>query len=463
MGKLKLNLAACCGFFFVLHAFGQVDNQPPYSYFGVGNWYQPAVQGGFAMGGVSAAINDSTMLNLLNPASYGSLDITQFQAGVEMNLGSRVPANQSAIREWNMFLNHIQLGFPILNKKKFAWGMAAGFRPLTFMGYDFRDTTQAIFGTDTLLQARRFNGEGGWNRVSLGSGFRIFKGFFVGANSHFNFGSVSRLRSMRFDDENMMSTRIRESNRTESFSWDIGAQYRWRLRYNEYLARPDGENDTVKRSMQVVAGISFSPASEFSVFRDETGIQFYQNNNGEFGYDTLVLSGTKGKVTTPSRIAFGLAVGNPDQFTVAVDLSRTDYGAFKYFGSTPDIYGEEWAFAIGGQIRPWNFKQKFANGLNFRQNLIFRTGFRYISRGVRPDKLPVNEYGITFGVGIPVKHRYVYNINLTKARRTGSFVNIGVDLFTGQPAGNLGTSDYFIRLNLGFTIREWWFDRPMYN
>jgi hypothetical protein len=442
---------------------GQIDNQPPYSYFGIGKWHEPSVQSGFGMGGVSAAILDSSMLNVLNPASYAALDITQFQVGGELNIGQRTLSNNSSVREWNLHLNQIQLGLPLMQRKKFGWGMSAGFRPLSFMGYDFRDTVLQTLGNDTLLQARRFNGEGGWNRVTAGTGFRLWKGIFIGINGHFNFGSVSRIRSLRFDDPDLLATRLKETVRTSSFSYDVGVQYRWRFKYHELLPRPDGKKDTLKRSMQVVAGLSYTPQLDYAVERNETGIQYFPGANGEFGYDTLTLSGTLGTVTMPSKWSAGVAIGNPDQFTIAMDVSHIAYQDFRYFGDAIPVYASHWVFALGGQFRPFNLRQKFANGLGFKQNLVVRAGFRYANRGIRPDQVPIDEFGMSFGLGIPVKHRYVYNINLTKARRTGSFINIGADFFTGQPRATNAGSDFFFRLNLGFTLREWWFDRPLYN
>jgi hypothetical protein len=441
---------------------GQIDNHGPFSFYGIGRLQPVMLQGGDAMGGTYAGINDSSMLNILQPASLASLDLTQFQAGMEVQIGNREYGNR-VYSESGVNLNHIFMGFPLVRKKKFAWGIGGGFQPFSYMGYDFRDTVPLVLETDTLQTLRRFNGEGGWNRVSISNGIRIGKSFFLGGGVHFNFGTVTRIRNLQFPSgSQILSSRVKQTLTTESFSADVAAQYKTRIPYNRYVARPDGKSDTLKRALTFTAGVVYSPGTDWKTESTETGILF-STGSIELGVDTFLLNpATMGNVHIPQKIAAGISIANPDFFTLSADVQYSQWSAFRYLGDAIPIFFDEIRVGTGVQVRPWNLKNR-VNGLRFSENIILRTGLRYVSRSLRPNLQPIDEFGITFGFGLPVTHRYVRNINNTQIRRTGSFVNFGADISTGMPRAGTSGTDLFFRFVLGISVREWWFDRPLFN
>src|SRR5687768_947121 len=100
------------------------QNNSPYSRFAIGDIQHTGFAQSSAMGGTGFAGTSPFNINIQNPASYASLLMTCFEAGV-YSQGMISESGDISQKTNNTSLSYIALGFPV-NK---WWGMSFGILP----------------------------------------------------------------------------------------------------------------------------------------------------------------------------------------------------------------------------------------------------------------------------------------------------------------------------------------------
>lgn len=445
----------------LLHA--QTDDFSPYSIYGPGEIQGFTAPNAIGMGGVGVGLRDSMSINLTNPASVSSIELATFQIGAEMNLGRRT-INGQEFRAGNLYPNEFALALPILRKNpRFQWTSAVAFRPFSQAGYDFNDSLPQVFGEDTLGIERSFIGSGGWNRLTLSNGFTLFGHLAVGVNLHYNFGSLSRNRSLLFPaNSGFLSTRVTELVTAGNFDADFGVQYTGRLPYQRLVINAEGKTDTIRSKMEWTAGLTFRPAMDWTVNRSNIAYQFLNQVPGPT-VDTLEQSPlSSGTVGMPMSLGAGFQLRKPAQYSINVDAQYTAWSDFRYFNENLPFYSNSYQVALGTQIHPGNLGLKQGRKL-FSRMLVVRAGLRYLSRKFQPEFLPVDEFGMAFGLGLPFNHGIKSGRNMGTSKYVGSYFNLGFDVSWGNSRAPGTYSDMFFRITLGLSLRDWWFDKPRIN
>lgn len=461
-------------FLLIHHAFisvyAQSDSQSPYSFYGIGMPQRNALQNGFAMGGIYAGLRDSNTINFLNPAAYTALDVTQFVFGVENNVYNRT-INNLNILDYNVYINQVGLGVPILRKKWFGWGLYLGYSPTSQVGYNFADSITQYFGNDTVLVKRRYDGTGGINQVTVGNGFRIYKYISVGLNVHYLFGSIDRNRSLLMPlDKGYLSSRVQEKTRVQEVGFDLGLQSHFSFK-TKHRIRPEAmrKDSLIPRShwryktsrLYVNIGVHYTLGRSIPATLDKYGIQFLYGNT-EYGVDTFDLSpGIKGTITLPHAVTAGFHLTNAKWWSAALDVNWGNWSSFAYFDQPNVVYNDTWGLSAGAEIDP-PYRNKNLGKNQFLKNMLFRFGVRYQDRFFRPDANPVDEVGISFGLGLPLAFGNKY-FSETESRRILSYINLGVEGGWAGSRNNGIINESFFRLNIGVTIRDKWFIKRRFN
>ena len=454
---------------FVINSHAQQDAQSPYSFYGIGSPQKNSLQNGFAMGSVFSALRDSNTINFLNPAAYTAIDVTQFIFGVENNIVTRNYSNTSQ-QDFNVYINQLGLGIPAVKKKMFGWGVYLGFSPYSQVGYSFKDSTRQYFGNDTVMVNELYNGNGGINQVTLGNGFRISKFVSIGINTHFIFGTINRNRSLIMPiSQDYLSSRVQKKTKLEEFAMDAGIQFHHFFKVKTKV-RPASTSDSIisrKNWETKISKIYFNIGATYTLGRkmnvafDQLGIQ-YISGNTELGVDTFELvPPTIGSITLPHGFSGGLQFTNAKSWSVVADFNYSMWSGFSYFDQPSTQYFDTWGIGVGAEIDP-AYKNKNLGKNQFFKNILYRLGSRYQNRYFRPDLQPIDEVGISFGLGLPVAFgNKIYNENET--RIILSYINIGIEGGFANSRNNGIVNESFFRLNVGVTIRDKWFIKRRFN
>jgi hypothetical protein len=417
------------GFFALLlilsvNTFGQATYNSPYSRFGVGDLSgnnNPVISG---MGGITAAFRDIAIVNHQNPASYTAFDTLSFvvNGGVSQRLSTWKSQTLSAQTEHSS-LGYIRLGFPVTSRLK----VSIGLNPYSNIGFN-------ITSPQSLPDIGNFeyiyDGTGGLNSFYGGIGFKPAKGLSVGLNLSYMWGNLEYNNYSTFPDSAYYwSTKESEYTHVSDVRLNYGLQYESQLSEN----------------WSSVIGATFSNQTSLSSWKTTTTTMLLRSSDGiEYVGDTIRnASKSDGAITLPMNAALGLMFVNKNFFKFGIEYRMEQWSNYNYFG-VADTLQDASRFAIGGEISPQH------NVLSpYWKKMNYRFGFHYDAGILKINDTRINEYGMSFGIGLPVSQSY-------------SSVNLGIEIGKRGTTNNNLISENYFKFTLGISLFERWFIQRKY-
>jgi hypothetical protein len=403
----------------------QIAINSPYTRYGLGliveQGLNPRTSG---MGGLHFGLQKPDLINPANSASYVAFDTATFlfDAGV---FGQTVTLRTNTLTSHGNFitLSHLLFGFPVTG----WWKTSLGVLPFSWVGYSiYNEEEVEEIGTVRNV----YRGSGGLNQLYWGNAFRIGKKFSVGFNLKYLFGTIDRFRGLSFPDSAEMKTSLITASLTPSDLYgDIGIQYKTKLPKDLYL----------------VAGASFGPQIDINAKVDFLSTTFFGDiTSTGFSMDTIgYLSGEKTTFTMPIRLGSGFTLGKENQWMAGADFSWQNWKAFE-IGNLSDSLYNMWNIAVGGEYSP-----NYRSITSYFQRMTYRMGAHYGKMPVYLKGKHIDEFGISFGLTLPIaKSRSTVNLSAEFGRR-------------GTTVNNLIQENYF-RFTLGVNILERWFVKSKY-
>ncbi len=409
-----------------LNISAQTGINSPYSRYGLGqlngeNLNTPAM----SMGGLSIAVHDPTAINPANPASYGSLDSSAFlfEMGVTGNI-TNLKTTQLSESGYDATLSYIFIGFPITQ----WWRTGIGIMPYSKIGYNIEATIEVENFSDVV---HSFTGDGGLNQIFFGNGFNVSKNFRAGIDITYLFGQSSRTSMIYYPDSVFIfGTKVQSDVRGGGFILDYGLQY----------------DIDINSTTQATIGLTYANKFDLNAKRSYLSTTITGGYNGEVENvkDTIeYISDEKGSVVVPQRFGLGFAVRKEGRWLVGADFEWQNWKEFGSFG-VADTLSNSWHVTLGGEFIP-----DHTNISSLFKRMTYRAGLRYNQSYLNFSGTNINEFGISFGVGFPMKKS-----------------KTGIDL--GFEIGRRGTTDNnliqenFANILLGISIQENWFHKRKY-
>jgi len=414
-------------------AFAQSTTNSPYSRYGIGVIRPQSFSQNFGMGGVGIGLRSNRNINLLNPASYSSIGVTTFDLGFTNNSLWLEDGAESQYQS-NPYIDHIAFAFPMI---KNVWGMSFGFLPYSNIGYDYDEViNDSIAGNISFYS----EGEGAINKAYFGNGFSInidstsFIAF--GANANFLFGSLKHDQKIIYGDiPGAFNVWKVKELAVADFGFDFG------LQYQKKFTNAKGEKH------KLTIGATYNLASNLNATRTDITRSF----TGSVDFGTIkdtseFIDGVDDVVQLPSELGFGISLEKDNKWLLGVDYKMANWGSI-VSNDALYSYKSNYSIAAGIQVIP-----KY-DGHNYIQRMAYRIGTRFSNSYIAVNGVDWSEYGITFGIGMPV-------------RKSGSNyprLNLGFEY------GNRGTTDSglikerFFNFNIGVTINAVWFGKRKYN
>ncbi len=170
-------------FFGVSALWAQNGTMTPYSRYGYGILNDNATASQRNMGGVGYAMNSGRQINVMNPASYAVVDSLTFLFDMGIDITTMwqsevVDGSKLSDKKAGGCLDYITMEFPI---GKYM-GASVGILPYSSVGY--------AFGSEIEHGAASRQGSGSINQFYVGVAGKIFKGFSLGVNVAYMFGTT---------------------------------------------------------------------------------------------------------------------------------------------------------------------------------------------------------------------------------------------------------------------------------
>lgn len=389
----------------------------PYSFYGIGTQQFKGTVENRSMAGLSM-YGDSLHLNITNPAALGNLRFVAFTVGgshSERTIEDSNNQNETSVTTFD----YLALGFPISRKL----GVSFGLLPYTSVGYRIDNGTNFSFN--------RFSGRGGINRVFVGAGYNIIKGLNIGVNVNYNFGNIQN-ESLRTQEDVELGTQEKNRSDLSGLTFDIAAQYQAKL--NE--------------QMTLYSSVVYVPASDISSENTRSVSSVLFNNLGLIQpLDTRDINVPDTDFEYPSSLTLGLGIGTRNKWFVGGEVTQQKSSNFTNRTFTLDnvVFEDATQIRVGGFYVP-----KYNSVTSYWQRVNYRAGFRYEESGIVIEDEAINEFGISFGLGLPAG-RYLSNANL------------------GFEFGQRGTTnanlveETFFNVYVSFSLNDIWFQKTKFN
>ncbi|MBL4887674.1 MAG: hypothetical protein JKZ03_04330 [Flavobacteriaceae bacterium] len=378
----------------------QNGDASPYSFFGIGTLNFRGTAENRTMGGLSI-LSDSIHTNLSNPAAYADLKLVNYTIGFnhkELSLKTKSQSESTSVTG----LNYLAISIPM---GKFGAGF--GLLPVTSVGYALESKADEV--------TRRNTGEGGLNKVFLALGYNLFKGFNIGIDASYNFGKITN-RALRIDEGVQFDTQELNESDLVGFSFNFGAMYK----------------TMISSQLQFSSAISYSPSTDLSS-KNTRALQTVDFVN--FGSirvtNSIDVDVPDTDITFPSQLSVGFGIGKPRNWFVGAEfvnkqISGNNRSLDLFNLSENVVFDDITMYKLGGYYIP-----KYDSFSNYWSRVTYRAGIRFENLGMTINNEEINEFGISFGVGLPVRNFSNVNIGFEIGRRGTKNAGLVEETFFG--------------------------------
>lgn len=394
-------------------AIASAQTNSPYSKFGYGLLNDNATAAQRQMGGIGYGMNSGRQINVMNPASYAAADSLTFlfDIGVDFSIIKMsegavgdTPAAKSS--QYGGGLDYITMQVPIGKRM----GASLGIVPYSSVGYSFGSEI------DNGVNARE--GSGGINQLYLGYAGRLFKGFSVGANISYLFGTT--VNDVYVYPSNGSTSLFEQVMQVRDWHVQFGAQY----------------NFDINADNRLTAGLVYTPGK---TLLGKAWVTKYDVNS-DTEPDTIQTSSLKGRASLPDTWGVGINYRWQKRLSVEAAFTYQPWSNVKtldleHFESTR--FADRWQVSVGGEFTP-------ALRGNYLARTTYRLGGFYNRDYIMVGDNNVREYGISFGFGLP-------------ALASKTIINLGFEYRHRQAHPNPLLKENYFNIRLGINFNELWF------
>jgi len=411
--------------------YSQFNTYSPYTRFGLGDLARSGFGQNLAMGGTGVAIHNNNRINYLNPASFSALDSTS----VYFDFGANTFHNEYKTENftntwWNMNLHHVAFASSM---GKFL-GFSAGIVPYSSIGYNIKQEYDDLALGEAM--DTYFKGDGGIMNFYVGASAKVLDKISVGVTMNYLMGRLTRERRVEFpanSDYSSLSSKENFDLRHPMFSF--GLQYK-EVIGDKFFFTLGGIYD-----IKTNAGADLKYKVVNDIYSNDP---FYTLDSVRIDPQFIIDQDTTIRnFNIPQKIGVGIALGIPDKLTV-----------------TGDYYIQDWTGSLSGE----NFATTSASSFHFGAEYIpdaealrgyhkfiaYRVGGYFSNYYLQVNGHQLEDYGMTFGVGLPV-------------RSLKSSINVAFTLGTrGTTEYNLVKENYGI-ITFNVTLHDLWFRKRRFD
>lgn len=423
-----MNKFKYCGLVLLLfvgvEVFAQNNTSSYFSRYGLGDIEITGKGRVAAMGGAGIALGSKYSLNLLNPASYGSLDSMSFifEGGLKA-LATRFETSNGKNEVSTINFDYLTIAFPVTR----WWRSSLGLTPYSSIGYKLNSelTRKDVDGNFLFRLKSELNGKGGLSKAYYSNSFVLFKDLYLGANVSYLFGTIERSKKERFlkqdgsIDNSFITTSKDEKYKIHDILFDFGFQYNKRISedYKFSLGGIYTPKTRLNNSYTNIAGVVNESKDNLNIYIPEkigTGLSFEYKDNLIINFD-YIIEKWKG-----------------------IDLLETT-SSYKYQDSK--------TIAMGIEYIPNRRSRNYLGAIAYRAGFHYTDSYMMIKHDNNYNSL--KDMGISFGFGFPLK-------------QSSTFINVAFELGQRGNISDTQMKETYGKVSLSFSLFSRWFYKQKY-
>lgn len=394
----------------------QEGTTSPYSFYGIGTLKFKGTAENRTMAGISV-FSDSIHLNIQNPAGVAGLRLVNYSVGASHKYVTQQTASQKE-KASTTSLDYLALGIPM---GKF--GASFGLIPFTAVGYNL----QTIEGDVTTT----YTGSGGLNKAFMALGYKITPELSIGVDANYNFGNIENTAERSEEDIQYGTSEYNKSDLL-GFNFNFGAIYK----------------TMVSPTLELSSAVTYTPETNLTSENQRTIASFLVLPSGNTTpIDEREIDVSDTEFTFPSQITLGLGIGKPKNWFVGAEYTnqKTSNLTNRAFEIDFVNFTDASKYRIGGYYIP-----NYNSIGNYWNRVVYRGGVRFEETGININGEHITEFGISFGVGLPVG-RLFSNINLGFEIGRRGTTNLGL------------IQENFFNTFLSLSLNDRWFEKRYYD
>ena len=410
--------------FFNSYAFSQ-NTGSPYSLNELGEINFLGNVSNISMGGVDSLI-DSLEFNINNPSSLAKLQLTNYHVGTFYK-SSSISNNLNTDKFNSANINYIAIGIPT---KKFGFGF--GVLPYSSVGFNLQ--TSDDYNSNNTLISRLFAAEGNINRVFFSLGIPLFKFFSVGGSVNYNFGKFSYEKYNQYENVNY-GLYSNSSSEITGFNYIISSSLTIPLNNDLKASFIFNYNPSTKLNSYNVESLYTSTSSTINL---ETLGDFIDVDLSSSGLENTDLI-----ISDRSIYSIGLEKKNKWFFGLQYEDKLSSSFENKFLIIDNISYRDSRVFSVGAHYIP-----DASSLTSYWKRIKYRFGIRNEEKSILLNNLPVNQFSLNLGLGLPLS-------GFSKA-------NFGLEFGTVEDENKSLKENYF-SIRLGLSLNDIWFIKRKFN
>lgn len=420
--KLTLLLVLCVTILSTLSVSAQQRTYSPLSRYGYGEMQNISYSGYGAMGHTGIAFQSAYGINNLNPAANASMDSLSFyfDAGMSYFWQGINSGNEKAYYS-NTVFDYVALGFSITPKAS----ATAGFKPFSSGGYKYQTITEY----DNTTSVSNLTGDGNLTELYLGLSYKIGSNLSIGANVNYIFGTLENMSQATFSDATAQKYGSHRKMTVGSVNFDFGAQYKINIADDKSLiigaTYQPKQGLSGERTVYQASGDTFG--DDFNLFSPSGRIDTITYNTGSYDGDDFQI---------PAKLGLGLSYNIEEKLKLGFDY---EFEQWEDINFSDDYLRNTQRYSVGAEFIP---KDRAVN--NYLSRIRYRAGGFYKNEYVSLSGEDLNNYGITFGLGLPL-------------RRSKTMINLSFEYGQRNLSGASDYTEDYGRITVNFSLHEFWF------
>jgi len=405
--------------------FAQNVSISPYSSIGIGDFKFDNDVVINSVGGLGSTYTSENggEINFSNPAANRNLYYTTFNVSGNSDL-YKLESNLSSEQRSNSYVSNLSIGFPISQQVKFG----IGYQPYTGVGYESKVNTS----NESPNYSSTFKGNGGLNSLHTITSYSPNKNWSFGIRLNYLFGNIDKTQEITL--ENGFTTGTVKKYELNSLQITPGFTYNRKInkRYLLTSGGTIGVSTDLKTDLNFLHSTYFHPEGFPNTKLNESIIDEYSK---------------KSTTKLPTNYSFGVAFSKESKWMLGIEYKGQQLSDLQ-LPEENYSFSSQSRFAFGGWIIPDRNSYK-----SYLSRVTYRFGMYYENTGISLNNNSINQYGVEFGLGLPVG----------KAKQNPTMMNIGVEL------GQRGTKDNnlflenFAKIKIGFNLSDRWFKKTTYD
>lgn len=385
--------------------------------------YRPLINDSLSRSSINLNDRRSNYINPKNPSSYSNLSLTVFEVAAFSSSTLAVSEGQSQLYN-SAQLSHVALAFPIGKK----WGAGFGLRPFSIRGYDYSQVAEI----NNELVEYSYEGSGGLNQLYATAAKEFGESFSLGVSASYIFGRLLDQKRVVYNKDysaNFFNSLDQSSKNVGDLYLETGLQY-----YTD-----------LNEKYRMVVGLFAAPQANLKAESNQI-VGSYEGEPGleEFKDTVLNITSKNTRVELAPIYGGGFGIEKTGKWLIGLDYSLRSWRSYQ-----TSIEGVSFVnnhqIALGYE----SFSDLSSFGSYFKQ-MGYRFGAQYNSSLIQIEGKSIPEFGISFGVALPLRRSLTtLNLAFEAGRR-------------GLNQSNLIEENFF-NIHFGAVINDKWFTKRKYD